>query len=100
MKKRLQRGRWGVYWLAVESQIALGRLTRAVRRCMNVDRGDSFREKSLTISGMRKRGSMLRRSVVSLFFGVVTTLLAQVLPVGTVDGTVKDSAGGLLPRIK
>jgi hypothetical protein len=43
---------------------------------------------------------MLRKFVVSLFFGLVTILPAQVLPVGTVDGTVKDSAGGLLPGIK
>src|SRR5436853_6728219 len=43
---------------------------------------------------------MLRKSFVSLFLVFVAMLSAQVLPVGTVDGTVKDSAGGLLPGIK
>src|SRR5205823_9439841 len=37
---------------------------------------------------------------VGLFFVFVAMLSAQVLPIGTVDGTVKDSAGGLLPGIK
>jgi len=43
---------------------------------------------------------MLRKYFVSLFLCFAATLPAQVLPVGTVDGTVKDSAGGLLPGIK
>jgi len=33
-------------------------------------------------------------------FGLVTALTAQVLPVGTVDGTVKDPSGALLTGIK
>jgi hypothetical protein len=43
---------------------------------------------------------MLGKSLVSLFLGLVAMLTAQVLPVGTVDGTVKDATGGMLPAIK
>src|SRR2546421_10889734 len=43
---------------------------------------------------------MLRKFFVSLVLSFVTMLPAQVLPVGTVDGAVKDSAGGLLPGTK
>jgi hypothetical protein len=43
---------------------------------------------------------MLRKYFVSLFLCSSTILTAQVLPVGTLDGTVQDSVGGLLPGIK
>jgi hypothetical protein len=43
---------------------------------------------------------MLRKLVVCLCFGLVATLTAQVLPVGTVDGTVKDPSSALLTGIK
>ncbi len=43
---------------------------------------------------------MLQKLIVSLCFVLVTTLTAQVLPVGTVDGTVKDPSGALLTGIK
>lgn len=42
---------------------------------------------------------MLSKSLFSLFLGIATALNSQVLPVGTVDGTVRDSTGGLLPSI-
>jgi hypothetical protein len=43
---------------------------------------------------------MLRRLLVCLCLVLVTTLTAQVLPVGTVDGTVKDPSSALLTGIK
>ncbi len=43
---------------------------------------------------------MLRSVVLSLFIGLFAVLSAQVLPVGTVDGTVKDPSGALLTGIK
>ena len=43
---------------------------------------------------------MLRRLIVCLCIGLVVTLTAQVLPVGTVDGTVKDPSSALLTGIK
>jgi hypothetical protein len=43
---------------------------------------------------------MLRKLLVCLCFGLVVTLTAQVLPVGTVDGTVKDPSSALLTGIK
>ena len=36
---------------------------------------------------------------VSLWMGVASLLSAQVLPVGSVDGTVKDPSGALLTGI-
>ncbi len=43
---------------------------------------------------------MTRTPALSVFFLIIAVAAAQVLPVGTVDGTVKDSVGGLLPGIK
>jgi carboxypeptidase family protein/TonB-dependent receptor-like protein len=43
---------------------------------------------------------MLRKLVVCLSLALTFTLSAQVLPVGTVDGTVKDPSGALLTGIK
>ena len=43
---------------------------------------------------------MFARSVVSLIVFCAGLLNAQVLPVGTVDGTVKDSTGALVPTVK
>jgi len=43
---------------------------------------------------------MLRKLIVCLCLVLVTTLTAQVLPVGTVDGTVKDPSSALLTGIK
>ena len=45
-------------------------------------------------------GSMFQKVFVSLCFVLVTALTAQVLPVGTVDGTVKDPSSALLTGIK
>jgi hypothetical protein len=41
----------------------------------------------------------MKRVVTCLFVLTAATLTAQVLPVGTVDGTVKDSTGGTLPGV-
>jgi len=43
---------------------------------------------------------MLQKLLACLCFGLVTALTAQVLPVGTVDGTVKDPSSALLAGTK
>ncbi|MCL5742751.1 MAG: TonB-dependent receptor, partial [Acidobacteria bacterium] len=43
---------------------------------------------------------MLRKLTICFCIGLVAALTAQVLPVGTVDGTVKDPSGALLTGIK
>jgi hypothetical protein len=43
---------------------------------------------------------MLQKFLACLCFGLVITLTAQVLPVGTVDGTVKDPSSALLAGAK
>ncbi|MEN6603186.1 MAG: carboxypeptidase-like regulatory domain-containing protein, partial [Bryobacteraceae bacterium] len=43
---------------------------------------------------------MLQKLLACLCFGLVITLTAQVLPVGTVDGTVKDPSSALLAGAK
>jgi hypothetical protein len=43
---------------------------------------------------------MLQKLVIYLTIGWAISLSAQVLPVGTVDGTVKDPSGALLTGIK
>jgi len=43
---------------------------------------------------------MRRFSLLSVYAGLMAVLSAQVLPVGTVDGTVKDPSGALLTGIK
>ncbi len=43
---------------------------------------------------------MLQKFLACLCFGLVTALTAQVLPVGTVDGTVKDPSSALLAGTK
>ena len=42
----------------------------------------------------------MRKWIISLSMGLAITLSAQVLPVGTVDGIVKDPSGALLTGIK
>ncbi len=41
----------------------------------------------------------MKRVLACLFLLAAVTLTAQVLPVGTVDGTVRDSTGGTLPGV-
>src|SRR5260370_20505307 len=43
---------------------------------------------------------MFRTITLVLFAGLVTAMSAQVSPVGTIDGTLRDSAGATLPGIK
>src|SRR5262245_23987132 len=43
---------------------------------------------------------MLQKLVLCLSIGLAITLSAQVLPVGTVDGIIKDPSGALLTGIK